>query len=105
MPPKQSKARAKQAKATPQFLTGRTPVRISVAKVMQVLKMIDENGHAARFQRASRRTRAFMTIHPETVNFVKAFVAKNDLHTHPVGARVIQRCKKGNDPFDCDFGP
>src|SRR5262245_13783477 len=103
--PKQSKAGNAQPKAQPVHLTGRKPVRISVAKVMKVLKMIDDNGHADRFQRASRKTLAYMTIHRDTVNFVKDFVANNNLHTHPLGARVVRRCRKGDDPFDCDFGP
>lgn len=88
---------AKKAKVTPTYLKGTKSVDISAHRVAEVLAMIHEEGHTAKFRRQAKAAGVVMTLHPKTVNFVKDFVAENDMHTHPVGKQVVN----SNGKFDC----
>jgi hypothetical protein len=91
---------AKQPKSQPMYLKGTKPVHIPVHRVVDVLKMIDEHGHSKKFSEQAKEKDLVMGLHPDTVNFVKDFVADNDLHEHPVGKQVIN--SKGT--YDCTSG-
>jgi hypothetical protein len=80
---------AKEAKVKPTYLTGKKPVKIQVHDVANILKMIDDHGHSAKFKRQAKKAGAFMMVDPDTVNFVKNFVADNNMHAHPVGKKVV----------------
>lgn len=88
---------AKKAKVMPTYLKGTKSVDIPAHRVSQVLAMIHERGHTAKFRRQAKAAGLVMTLHPKTVNFVKDFVAQNDMHTHTVGRQVIN----SNGKFDC----
>jgi hypothetical protein len=88
---------AKKATRQPTYLKGKKPVQIPVHRVVDVLKMIDEHGHSKRFRRQAKTKGLKMGLHPDTVNFVKDFVAENSLHEHPVGKQVLN----SNGSYDC----
>ena len=95
---------AKKAKVTPTYLKGKKPVKIGMHHVLNVLKMIDDHGHTSKFKRQAKKAGAFMSVHPETVNFVKDFVASNDMHQHPVGRQVVNPAQGACPDFECKFG-
>ena len=72
-------------------------MHIPVHRVMDVLKMIDERGHSDRFRRQAKAAGVVMALHPKTVNFVKDFVANNDMHDHAIGKQV----NNSGGTFDC----
>lgn len=88
---KKAKARktAKAAKVTPTYLRGTRSVDIPAHRVSEVLAMIHDHGHSAKFRRQAKAAGAVMTLDPKTVNFVKDFVANNHMHTNAVGKQVI----------------
>jgi hypothetical protein len=81
---------AKQAKVKPTYLKGTKPITIGLHDVMKFMRMIDEHGHTEKFEKASKKKKAFMSVHPDTVNFVKDFVVKNEMHDHPIGKHVVK---------------
>jgi hypothetical protein len=93
---KKAKA-AKKAKVTPTYLKGTKSVDIPAHRVAEVLAMIHKKGHTAKFRRHAKAAGVVMTLHPKTVNFVKDFVANNDMHTHAVGKQVVN----SDGSFDC----
>jgi hypothetical protein len=82
---------------TPTYLTGKKSVDIPAHHVADVIAMIQKNGHAAKFKRQAKTAGLAMTLDAKTVNFVKDFVAKNDMHTNAIGKRVIN----SSGSFDC----
>ncbi len=52
---------------------------------------------------AAKDQGAFVSIHPDAVNFVKRYLAENDLHTkHEVASAVVNPCPEGKqDPYQC----
>jgi hypothetical protein len=94
---KPAKRPVKLAKVEPTYLRGEDPVHIPVHRVMDVLKMIDDHGHSSKFKRQAKAAGVAMTLHPKTVNFVKDFVANNNMHAHAVGKQVVN----SNGTYDC----
>ena len=68
--------------------------------VVHFVKMLHDEKHAAKFVKAARDSKAVMTMHPDTVDFVKKFVAKNNLH-QAMATKVVDPCP--DDPFGCHF--
>ncbi len=108
-----------KAKVVPTYMTGKKPMKIGLHDVIRALKVIDDHGHMAKFTRAAKKNRILMLAEPATVNFVKDFIVKYDMHAHPIGKHIVnprsgpmaattQRrmaAKAGppKDPFECDF--
>jgi hypothetical protein len=87
----------------PSRMRGRRPIKIPVHSVMDVLGAIDKLGHSKKFRAAAKKSRAFMTLHPKTVNFVKDYMAKNNLHAKSaVASKVVGGCP-GSDPYNCPY--
>jgi hypothetical protein len=93
---KPAKAR-KQQIPTPTYLTGKKSVDIPAHRVADVFALIHKHGHAAKFKRQAKAAGVAMTLDPNTVNFVKDFVAKNEMHTNAVGRQVVN----SGGTFDC----
>jgi hypothetical protein len=87
----------KPAKVKPTYLKGTKHVNIPVHRVVDVLKMIDDHGHSEKFRKQAKAKGAVMRLHPKTVNFVKDFVANNNMHEHAVGKQVVN----SNGSYDC----
>jgi hypothetical protein len=115
---KANKAGAKKAKVTPTFMKGKKPLKIGLHDVIKALKAIEDHGHMDKFRRAAKKNKAVMLVDPQTVNFVKDFMAKNDMHEDPVGKIIVNARKTAargataaaavagtaaKDPFECDF--
>ena len=110
--------KVKKAKVQPTYMTGKKPMKIGLHDVIRALKVIDDHGHMDKFTRAAKKQKAMMLVEPATVNFVKDFIVKNDMHAHPVGehivnpravpmaraarARVAAPAARSKD-FECDF--
>ncbi len=84
-----AKSAATPAKPEPTYLRGTKSVDIPVHRVSDVIAMIHEHGHAAKFKRQAKAAGLSMSLNPKTVNFVKDFVANNEMHGHPVGKQVV----------------
>ena len=85
---KKAKA-AKKTKVTPTYLKGTKSVDIPAHRVAEVLAMIHNQGHTAKFRRQAKAAGVTMTLDPKTVNFVKDFVANNQMHGLAVGKQVV----------------
>lgn len=88
---------SRPTKPTPTYLKGTKPVNIPAHRVADVLAMIHKHGHGAKFKRQAKAAGVVMSLHPKTVNFVKDFVAKNEMHTNTVGKQVIN----SDGSFNC----
>lgn len=88
----------------PNRMKGQNPLKIPVHSVIDILGAIHELGHSESFKKAAKDKGAFMTVHPETINFVKDYLADNDLHTKSdVAAKVVNACPAGADPYQCPY--
>lgn len=94
---KTPKAQVKAA-PTPRYMTGKKPRAVAFHKVADVLAVIEKHGHGKKFKRQIRAGEHAMILHPNTVNFIKDFLAKNNMHTDPIGQKAIT---SGGD-YDCD---
>ncbi len=106
---------AKKTKVKPTFMKGKKPLKIGLHDVIRALKVIEEHGQMDRFTKAAKKKKARMLVEPDTVNFVKDFMAKNDMHEHPVGRHIVNpvvvaAAASGpapggtpKDKFECDF--
>jgi hypothetical protein len=91
--------KAKVTKApTPRYMKGKKPRAVAFHKVADVLAVIEKHGHGRKFKRQTRAGEHTMILHPDTVNFIKDFLAKNNMHTDPIGRKAIT---SGGD-YDCD---
>jgi hypothetical protein len=90
---------AKQTKVKPTYLKGKKPITIGLHDVMRVMMMINDHGHTDKFQKAAKKKKAFMSVDPGTVNFVKDFVAQNKMHDHPIGKHIVKTQDKGAAPL------
>jgi hypothetical protein len=113
-----NKAAVKKTKVTPTYMKGKKPLKIGLHDVIRALKVIDDHGHMSKFVAAAKKKKAVVLVDPQTVNFVKDFVVKNDMHEHPIGTIIVNprmaaaapaktAAKAGSgppkDPFECDF--
>lgn len=78
----------KKAKVRPAYMKAGKWTTLPLHRVVDVLQMIDERGHSKKFKRQAKAAAASIRLHAKTVNFVKDFVANNNMHDHPVGDQV-----------------
>jgi len=97
---------AKRTTVKPTYMKGKRPLRIALHDVVRFVKMLDQKKHTKKFQTAAKRNKAYVKVHADTVNFVKDYVAKNKLHTHPIGKHIVnaRAMMAASDPYDCNFG-
>jgi hypothetical protein len=94
---KRAKPAVKKVTVSPTYLRGTKHVDIPVHRIVDVLNMIEAHGHTKKFRTRAKAADVTMRLHPATVNFVKDFVANNDMHAHPVGKQVIN----SGGTYDC----
>ena len=88
---------------TPSYMKGRKSIKISLHSVIVVLRTIDSLGHSDEFRKAAEEQGAFMTLHPKTANFVKKYLAENNLHERSnVASDIVGACP-GPDPYRCPY--
>ncbi|MCW2127917.1 hypothetical protein AB7M56_006100 [Bradyrhizobium elkanii] len=61
------------------------------------MAVIKKHGHATKL-RQTRAGEHSMILHPDTVNVIRDFLAKNNRHTDPIRRKAIT---SGGD-YDCD---
>ena len=92
------KATAKP-RPTPTYLQGENSVDIPVENVADILALIEKQGHTAKFKSKASAAGLTMSVHPETVNFVKDFLANTGDKMH--GLAVGRRAINSGGTFDC----
>ncbi|MFH1345965.1 MAG: hypothetical protein ABIL01_32900 [Pseudomonadota bacterium] len=119
------KAKAKKVKITPTYMTGEKPLKIGLHDVIRALKVIEDHGHMRKFATAAKKQESVMLVPPKTVNFVKDFLVKYNMHDDPVGKHIVNareapgalataspamragaaaaQATKQKDPHECDF--
>lgn len=114
MAKKAKKGRTKKAAGVaPTYMTGKRPLRIGLHDVIRALQVIEEHGQLDRFAAAAKRAKAKVSIASETVNFVKDFMVRKQMHEHPIGRHIVNARAAGpeaaprrgtpKDPFECSF--
>jgi hypothetical protein len=89
---KSNKAKAGTRKApsvTPTYLPKGQTYTIGLHDLVRALKVIEKHGHTAKFARAAKALRAAGTFDAKTVNFIKDFMAKQNMHTDPIGKHIV----------------
>ena len=87
------KAKAKKVKVTPTYMTGKKPLKIGLHDVVRALTVIEDHGHMRKFATAAKKQEVVMLVPPNTVNFVKDFLVKHDMHDDPVGKHIVNARK------------
>lgn len=88
----------------PSYLKGRKPVRVPLHSMADILGSIDKLGHSEPFKAAAQKSGAYVTVHPKTVNFVKDYMAQNNLHAQSdVAKNVVNACPQGQQPEQCPY--
>lgn len=97
---------AKQAKIKPTYMKGKRPLKIALHDIVRVVKMLDDKKQTKKFQKAAKSNNAVVSVDAKTVNFVKDFMVKNNLHDHPIGKHIVNArgLRVAGDRFDCNFG-
>jgi hypothetical protein len=96
----------KKATVKPTYMKGKRPLKIALHDIVTFVKMIDDHNQIDAFQMAAKMKKAFVSVDAETVNFVKDYIVKNNLHEHPVGKHIVNArgLMAAGDRFDCNFG-
>src|SRR4051812_42917467 len=107
---------AKKAKVKPTYMKGSKPMKIGLHDIVRAVQVIADGGKTLAFVAAAKETKAFVSVDADTVNFVKDFFAKNDLHEHPIGKHIVNAqpaagakamapaAPPPTKDFDCNFG-
>jgi hypothetical protein len=97
---KATKSRAAKTASRKSTTAREKPLRVPMHSVVHFVKMLHDEKHSTKFAKAARKSNAVLTMHPSTVDFVKKYVADNNLHDS-MAAKVIDPCP--GDPFECHF--
>jgi hypothetical protein len=76
----------------------RKRITVPVQSVVYFVKMLYDHGHADEFIADARRARAVVSMEADSVEFVKAYLARRQLG-RTLAARVVDPCP--GDPFGC----
>jgi hypothetical protein len=75
-------------------------LNVPLHSVIHFAKMLHAEGHTDKFVAAAKDSKAFMTLHPAGVKFVKDYLSSNKLHPAMI-THVVNPCP--GDPFECHF--
>ena len=98
MAKKAKKSASKKAKSSGS--KGKKPIVVPLHSVVHFVKMLHDEGHADAFVKAAKTSKMSLTMHPESVNFVRKFLTGNELHRAMI-EKVVDPCP--GDPFECHF--
>lgn len=88
---------AKKAAPTPTDLAGGKSVDIPAHQVAEILATILARGQGAKFKKQAKAAGLVVTVNSKTVNFVKDFLAQNQMHSLAVAKRAIN----SDGSFNC----
>jgi|SRR5215203_1575616 hypothetical protein len=84
------------------------PSEIPLDSVFRFIGLLRKYGQTSRFRKEAEEAGAFVVANPETVKFIKDFVAAHaEMRKDPLGARVIRpaAAKAGIETMAADQGP
>ena len=96
---KKAAKKTEKPRPTPTYLQGENPVDIPVENVADILALIEKQGHTAKFKSKASAAGLTMSVHPQTVNFVKDFLANTGDKMH--GLAIGKRAINSGGTFDC----
>lgn len=79
----------------PKYHTGQEPLKVTAEMVFAAVKGIIETGQEEEFLRACKRRKAFVSVDPKHVNFVKKYLFEKRAHeASALAMRVVDsdRC-------------
>lgn len=89
---------------TPNRLKGRKSLNIEIHSIVDIIHEIHRLGHTPGFQEAAKKAGASISISPQAVNFVKDYIADNDLHTKSkIASDILGACPPGTPPDNCPY--
>ncbi len=95
--PKHPKSKSPTAIPTPRYMRGKKPKSISIHKIADVLAVIEKHGHGKKFKRQAKAAAHTIALHPKTVNFIKDFLADNNMYSDKIGRKAID----SDGDYDC----
>jgi UDP-N-acetylglucosamine 2-epimerase len=98
--PKRMKTSVSKKSAKRSGTNDKKVLRVPMHSVVHFVRMLHDEKHAAKFMKEARDSNAVVTLHPDTIKFVRDFVSNNQLH-HSMATKVIDPCP--DDPFECNF--
>jgi hypothetical protein len=75
-------------------------IQVPLHSVVHFVRMLHDEGHADKFVEEAKKAKAVMGMDSGSVNFVRDYLNKNQLHKAMVD-KVVDPCP--NDPFECHF--
>ncbi|MBM6581366.1 hypothetical protein ILT44_14315 [Microvirga sp. BT689] len=67
------------------------PSKIPLDSIFRFIGLLRKHGQTSQFRKEAEKAGAFVTADPETVKFIKDFVAANSkMRMDPLGAKVIR---------------
>lgn len=87
----------------PVFLKGRKPITLPLQAVVNIVKLLEDNGQLDALLKVAEQADAHVTVHPGTVNLVKKFVASDPIMRDSTIGLLVMRPTRNADKFKCDF--
>ena len=88
----------------PNYLKGKKPLKLHLHSVVDILHDIHTQGHSEQFKAAAEKAGAVLSVHPQTVNFVKDYLADNQLDANSeLAANVVGGCPPGTPAYKCPY--
>jgi hypothetical protein len=75
-------------------------IQVPLHSVVHFVQMIQEKGHMDQFVQAAKKSKSVVTMDSASVDFVRNYLTKNQLHGAMV-EKVVDPCP--GDPFGCHF--
>ena len=95
----------KKEQVKPTYMKGKKPMKIGLHDVYKALKWLEEHGKIDEFMAQVREKNIVIKVDASTVNFVKDYVVEKEMHTHTMGAHIVNAKGTSNSPdFECNFG-
>jgi hypothetical protein len=79
---------------------GGQEITVPVHSVVHFVKMLFDENHVDEFVKAAKKSKAVMTMHADSIEFVRKFLSHKELH-HAMVKSVVDPCP--GDPFKCHF--
>lgn len=80
---------AKQPPLKPTYMKGKKPITIALHDIIKVLEEIEKSELTSKFVKAAKAKGSFVSVHADTVNFVKDFFVENEMHKRSIGQHII----------------
>ncbi len=90
--------------AKPNYVKGKKSIKLHLHSVFDILHEIHDQGHATQFKAAAEKAGVVVSADPKTVNFVKDYLANNQMdQSSALAANVVGGCPPGTPPDTCPY--